>query len=81
LLKLALGYVFESDNNQLRYLRDYYSGLIPDSAFKEIFNYLTNDTAPLDASDIALLTQQIDHTENFLSTFKSKIAAGKLSDA
>lgn len=81
LLKLALGYVFESDINQLRYLRDYYSGLIPDSAYKEIFNYLTNDTAPLDASDVALLTQQISHTEDFLSTFKSKIAAGKLSDA
>ncbi len=82
LLKLAIGYSFEGDNRQLRrYLRDYYSGLIPDTAYKQIFDFITNDTNPLDPADINMLTQQISHTEGFLSTFKSKIAEGKLSEA
>jgi tetratricopeptide (TPR) repeat protein len=81
LLKLAIGYSFQGDNTQLRYLRDYYMGLIPDTAYKQIFDFITNDTAPLDPADVALLTQQISHTESFLSAFKAKIAAGKLSEA
>ncbi len=80
LLKLALGYTFEGDNTQLRYLRDYYSGLIPDSAYKQIFDYITNDTTPLDPADFALIAKQISHTESFLDQFKKKIAAGKLSE-
>lgn len=81
LLKLALAYAFESDYVQLRYLRDYYSGLIPDSGYKQIFDYITNDTTPLDPEDFVLLAQQISRTETFLGTFKSKIAQGKLSEA
>lgn len=81
LLKLALAYTFEGDYNQLRYLRDYYSGLIPDTGYKQIFDYITNDTTPLDPEDFNLLAQQINRTEGFLDAFKSKIAAGKLSEA
>ena len=81
LLKLSLAYAFESDLVQLRYLRDYYSGLIPDSGNKQIFDFITNDTTPLDPEDFVLLAQQISRTESFLGTFKSKIAAGKLSEA
>lgn len=81
LLKLALAYTFESDYTQLRYLRDYYTGLIPDTNYKQIFDYITNDTTPLDPEDFALLAQQISRTESFMDTFKAKIAAGKLSDA
>lgn len=81
LLKLALGYAFESDYTQLRYLRDYYAALIPDSGYKQIFDFITNDTNPLDTQDFVLLAQQISRTESFLATFKSKIAAGKLSEA
>ena len=81
LLKLALGYCFQGDYTQLRYLRDYYSGLIPDSAYKQIFDFITNDTNPLDPEDFAMLAGQISRTESFLDTFKAKIAAGKLSEA
>ncbi|MBX9726560.1 MAG: hypothetical protein K2X09_04770, partial [Rickettsiales bacterium] len=81
LLKLSLAYAFESDLVQLRYLRDYYSGLIPDSGNKQIFDFITNDTTPLDPEDFVLLAQQISRTESFLGTFRSKIAAGKLSEA
>ncbi|MDX2095805.1 MAG: hypothetical protein SFW64_07715 [Alphaproteobacteria bacterium] len=81
LLKLALGYAFEGDYVQLRYLRDYYSGLIPDSGYKQIFDYITNDTTPLDPEDFALLAEQISRTEGFLDTFRASIAAGKLSEA
>lgn len=80
LLKLALAYAFEGDSNQLKFLREYYGLLIPDSAYKEIFNFITSDTAPLDPADLALLTQQISHTESFMRDFKTKIAAGKLSE-
>lgn len=81
LLKLSLAYCFEGDYVQLRYLRDYYSALIPDSAYKQIFDFITNDTTPLDPEDFALLAKQINRTEGFLGTFKEKIAAGKLSEA
>jgi type II secretory pathway component PulJ len=80
LLKLALGYSFEGDYVQLRYLRDYYGELIPNTAYKQIFDFITNDTTPLDPEDFAMLAKQISRTENFLSTFKAKIAAGKLSE-
>ncbi len=81
LLKLALGYSFAGDYTQLRYLKDYYSNLVPDSAYKQIFDYVSNDTAPLDREDTTLISQQITRTEGFLSLFKDKIAAGKLSEA
>lgn len=80
LMKLALGYTFEGDETQLRYLRDYYTGLIADGPYKEIFNFITNDTAPLDTEDFDLVTKQISNTEGFLDLFRKQIAAGKLSD-
>ncbi len=82
LIQLALAYSFEKDYTQLSYLRDYYMNLIPkDSAYKSTFEYLTNDTTPLDAEDVALLTGQISRTQNFLKNFRDAIASGKLSDA
>lgn len=81
LLKLVLGYNFEGDSTQLRYLHDYYAGLLPDSAYKQIFEYLTNDTSALDTEDYAMIANQISHTELFLGTFKEKIAKGKLSES
>lgn len=81
LLKLALGYAFETDYTQLRYLRDYYANLIPDNGYKQIFEYITNDTTPLDPEDFALLAQQINRTESFLNLFRTQIANGKLSEA
>lgn len=80
LMKLALGYSFEGDTQQLGYLRDYYSGLLPESQYKEIFTFLTNDTAPLDPEDFELVAKQISNTESFLDMFRTKIAAGNLSD-
>lgn len=80
LLKLALAYAFEEDPTQLRYLRDYYMALVPEGPYKEIFDYLTNDTAPLDADDFQLVAKQISRTESFMDTFKTKIAQGRLSE-
>lgn len=80
LIKLALAYSFERDMTQLGYLRDYYMGLVPEGPYKEIFSFITSDTAPLDTDDFTLVAKQISHTESFLDLFHSKIAAGKLSD-
>ena len=81
LLKLALGYSFTGDYTQLRYLRDYYTNLLPDNTYRPIFDFITNDTSPIDKTDLSNLTAQISHTESFLNLFKAKIAAGKLSEA
>lgn len=81
LLKLALAYSFQGDYNQLRYLKDYYAALVPDSGYKQIFDFITNDTTPLDREDSAMLSDQISRTEGFMNTFKEKIASGKLSEA
>lgn len=80
LMKLALGYSFEGDSIQLRYLRDYYTGLLPESQYKEIFTFLTNDAAPLDPEDFQLVARQISNTESFLDRFRTQIAAGSLSE-
>jgi hypothetical protein len=79
LLKLALGYSFTSDSTQLRYLRDYYVSLIPEGNARQVFEFITNDTTPLEARDISPVTQQISNTERFLEQFKSTIRSGKLS--
>lgn len=81
LLKLALAYSFEGDRDQLGYLRDYYMGLMADTQYKEIFDFITNDTTPLDTEDFALVAKQISRTESFLDSFKTQIAQGRLSDA
>ncbi|PZP86150.1 MAG: hypothetical protein DI582_03880, partial [Azospirillum brasilense] len=80
LLKLALAYTFEEEPNQLSYLRDYYMGLMPESPYKEIFDYITNDTNPLDTEDSKLVAAQISRTESFLDMFRKKIAQGRLSE-
>lgn len=80
LMKLALGYSFEGDSIQLRYLRDYYTGLLPESQYKEIFSFLANDSAPLDPEDFELVAKQISDAEGFLDTFRKQIAEGKLSE-
>ncbi len=81
LLKLALAYSFESDTTQLKYLRDYYSPLLKESPYKDIFDHITNNTAVLDPEDFDLITKQISQTETFLKTFQDKIADGRLSSA
>ncbi|MBN8542924.1 MAG: hypothetical protein J0M34_01515 [Alphaproteobacteria bacterium] len=81
LLKLALAYSFEKDLTQLNYLRDYYTTLMEESPYKDIFSYITNNTAPIDPEDFALVTQQISRTESFMKQFRDKIAKGQLSEA
>ncbi len=80
LLKLALAYSFERDMQQLKYLRDYYTDLMKDSRYKDIFGYLTNYTTPMDPEDFALVSQQISGMENFMKYFREQIAKGRLSD-
>lgn len=81
LMKLALGYSFQSNYNQLRYLKDYYGNLIPESGYKQMFEFITNDTTPLDREDSAMLKEQITRTESFMNLFREKILGGKLSEA
>lgn len=81
LLKLALAYSFEKNLTQLKYLREYYTPLLSDSPYKAIFDYLTNDTAPIDPEDFAMVAKQISTTEDFLKSFKDSIANGRLSTA
>ncbi len=81
LLRAALAYSFEKDTTQLKYLRDYYSKLIPpESPNKAVFDYLTNFTAPLSPKDISVVAAQLDGTESFLSTLKTSLAEGNVSN-
>lgn len=79
LLKLALAYSFEQNLKQLKYLREYYTPLLSDSPYKSIFDYVTNDTAPIDPEDFSMVAKQISSTETFLKSFKDSIADGRLS--
>lgn len=81
LLKLALAYSFERDGTQLKFLRDYYMGMLGNTPYKDTFDYITNDTMPLDTDDFELVAQQISRTESFLGNFRKQIEAGDLSKA
>jgi hypothetical protein len=80
LIQLALAYSFERDYAQLSYLRDFYLNLIPeDNPYRGTFDYLTNDTSPLDTEDVALLSNQISRTRSFLRDLSEQVSRGNLS--
>ena len=78
--KLALAYIFEQQNDQLQYLRDYFLPLFPAGPQRELFGYITND-APVDYSDLTKLATQVSSMENFLTSYRERVKSMGLSGA
>lgn len=70
LLKLATSYVYERDNGQLQYLRDYFTPLLKDNPDRDSFLFITSESVPLDYNNLATLDGDI-------STIKSYIDASR----
>ncbi len=79
LLQLAIAYVFERDNLQLEYLRNYFEPLLPDSATKDMFMFITDATGPIDPNAFGEVAKQINSIESFMQSYRDKVSEGRLS--
>ncbi len=80
LLKLAIAYVFERQNEQVQYLRDYFLPLMKGNKNEHVFDFITRD-APVDYRNLAKLTRHLSDVETFLSSYRKKIDQEGLSKA
>ena len=81
LLKLSLAYLFERDNVQLQYLRDYFGPLMKGNALEKSFLYLTDNKGPVDHENFEQVTKDVSDIETFISSYRDKIADEGLSAA
>ncbi len=80
LLKLALAYIFQGQDEQVQYLRDYFLPLMTNNPKRELFDFVTQD-APVNPRNLAQLTKHISAIESFLASYKNKIQEQGLSAA
>lgn len=78
-LQLAIAYMFERNETQLKYLRDYFGPKIADGPNKDIFMFVTDVSGPIDPQRFEQLSQQISRFESFMDSYESKIEAGGIS--
>ena len=81
LMQLAIAYMFERDTSQLQYLRTYFSPLLKDGPNKEIFDFVTDASGPIDPKKMEQVTQQIGRIESFMQTYRKRVNEGGLSGA
>jgi hypothetical protein len=80
LLKLALAYVFERQNEQVQYLRDYFLPLMKGNKNYQLLDFVTK-SPPVDYRDLSKLTRHINEMENFLANYRKKVQEEGLSKA
>jgi hypothetical protein len=81
LMRLAVAYTMEGDRLQLQYLRDYFSPLMEKSAYREAFDFITDDKGPIDPRNIQQLAEDISRTRSFLDNYRASISENGLSSA
>jgi len=72
LLKLATGYVYEHDNGQIQYLRDYFTPLLKDNPDKNSFLFITSESGTVDYETLANLDHDIDTVKSFVESARSQ---------
>ncbi len=72
LLKLATSYVYEHDNGQIQYLRDYFTPLLKDNPNKQSFLFITSETGSLDYTNLATLDNEIKTVKSFIDTSRKE---------
>lgn len=72
-LQLAIAYMFESDTTQLQYLRDYFGPLIAKGPSKDIFDFVTDASGPIDYEKMNDVTKQISRIETFMQTYRDRV--------
>lgn len=77
LLKLAIGYTFQHEREQVQYLRDYFLPLMKENQNRELFAFITQD-APVNPRNMAQLTEHINNVETFLANYRDRIKEGGL---
>lgn len=71
LLKLATAYVYEHDNGQIQYLRDYFTPLLKDNPDKQSFLFITSESGIMDYENLANIDADINTVKSFLNESKS----------
>ncbi|MGE0754318.1 MAG: hypothetical protein AB7L92_04065 [Alphaproteobacteria bacterium] len=73
LLKLALAYVFENNDIQLQYLRDYFLPLMKDNPYREVFDYVTRGEMVVTTTNFDDIIQNLSDTRKFIDNYRSRI--------
>ncbi len=80
LLRLAVAYMFQREYSQLRYLKDYFTPLLPEEGpERDMFAYVTGDSGPVDHENLANLTRDIANIQSFISKYRERIEQAGLS--
>lgn len=72
LLKLATSYVYERDNGQLQYLRDYFTPLLKGNPDRDSFLFITSESVPLDYNNLATLDGDISTIKSYIETSRAQ---------
>jgi lipopolysaccharide biosynthesis regulator YciM len=81
LMRLAVAYTMEGDRLQLQYLRDYFTPLMAKSAYKESFDFITDDKGPIDTNNLQQLASEISKARSFIGSYRASVNERGLSPA
>ena len=70
LVQLALAYTAMHEQDQLRYLRDYFGPLMTESPRKAVFDFITRENIPVTPDRFADLLKNFDEVRNFLHNYR-----------
>ena len=79
LMRLAVAYTMEGDRLQLQYLRDYFTPLMDKSAYKQSFDFITDDKGPIDTRNLQQLTTEISKARSFIDSYRTSVNEKGLS--
>lgn len=80
LLKLALAYVFENNDIQLKYLRDYYMPLMKNNPYREVFDYVTRGEMVITTTNFDEVIKNLSDTRDFIEKYNTRIKIAGTSD-
>ncbi len=80
LLKLATSYVYERDNGQLQYLRDYFTPLLKNNPDKSGFLFITSESDVLDYNNISSMDSDIKTIKSYVEASRAEAKKRDLSN-
>jgi len=72
-LRLALSYVFQGDQQQVQYMRDYFGPLMATNPYLEAFNFITAPDIKLNTRNFDDLLATLSNTRGFISNYKARM--------
>ncbi|MEQ1789395.1 MAG: hypothetical protein ABL857_03010, partial [Rickettsiales bacterium] len=73
LIKLALAYIFTDNEEQLQYLRDYFSPLMVDNPNNKVFDFVTSQDIAPNSRNFDEVIQSVNKTKTFIENYHARI--------